>query len=336
MKKIRLLILPLVLLFFSCEVVLDYDKGNVIIDGVTVNALAVSDTVFTATISKSYPFYRLDAIVNSDEFFRYEGAQFNQFDDFFRDSAVVKDALVELVVNDTDIYGMTYDSKTLTYNSSYIPQEGDKVVMSVQTKEFPEAKSDIHIPVSQKIKIVSWEKVYSPNYDRIVADDFYDYPGKDTVARITLRISDPANEENFYMLKVRGGATASLSDGTPYYYYNDIFTSSDIIFSDQQLVKGYRGWPAYFSNVFSDHFFNGQEYEFTVESRLRKFADGKNYVIVELQSINQEFYNYLKSTMLYRISDQDSYSEPIIIYSNVENGWGIFGGVSTDRHVVYL
>lgn len=336
MKKIRLLILPLVLLFFSCEVVLDYDKGNVIIDGVTVNALAVSDTVFTATISKSYPFYRLDAIVNSDEFFRYEGAQFNQFDDFFKDSAVVKDAFVELTVNDVYTYRMTYDPQTLAYSSSYIPQEGDKVVMSVQTKEFPEAKSDIHIPVSQKIKIVSWEKVYSPNYDRIVADDFYDYPGKDTVARITLRISDPANEKNFYMLKVRGGATASLSDGTPYYYYNDIFTSSDIIFSDQQLVKGYRGWPAYFSNVFSDHFFNGQEYEFTVESRLRKFADGKNYVIVELQSINEEFYNYLKSTMLYRISDQDSYSEPIIIYSNVEDGWGIFGGVSTDRHVVYL
>lgn len=118
--------------------------------------------------------------------------------------------------------------------------------------------------------------------------------------------------------------------------HNDIFSSADIIFKDEQLTKENRGWPAYFSNVFSDQLFNGREYEFTVESRLRKGTAGSNYVVVELQSITGDLYSYLKSVMLYRITPQDSYTEPIMIYSNIEGGWGIFGGVSTDRHIISL
>ncbi|MFA7136482.1 MAG: DUF4249 family protein, partial [Bacteroidales bacterium] len=111
---------------------------------------------------------------------------------------------------------------------------------------------------------------------------------------------------------------------------------ADIIFKDEQLNKGYRGWPAYFSNIFSDHLFNGKDYEFIVESRLRKGDEGTNYIVVELQSITKELYYYLKSIMLYRITEQDAYTEPISIYSNIEDGWGILGAVSSDTHYLRL
>ncbi|MDD4657239.1 MAG: DUF4249 family protein, partial [Bacteroidales bacterium] len=45
---------------------------------------------------------------------------------------------------------------------------------------------------------------------------------------------------------------------------------------------------------------------------------------------------YLKSTMLYRITEQDAYTEPISIYSNIEDGWGILGAVSSDTHYLRL
>jgi len=54
-------------------------------------------------------------------------------------------------------------------------------------------------------------------------------------------------------------------------------------------------------------------------------------VMVELQAITPEFYRYLKSVELYRVTESDAFSEPIQIYSNVKNGWGIFGSLSSQR-----
>ncbi len=336
MKKLKFIyILPLLLSMAGCEKIIEFDQGNILIDGITINALAVSDTVFTASISKAFPFYSMKAL-EGDVFWIYDGSLEGQYEQLYKDSALIKDAIVQLSINDTQQYKMTYDSDTYTYKSTYIPKGGDRLMMSVESIDFPIAKSEIQIPHSQKIEIISYEKAYSPNNDRIVEGDMFDYMGQDTIARITLKIYDPAQSQNFYRLKVRGYALSYYDNGDLAYMHNDIYTSEDAIFKDVQLDKGYRGWPAYFSNVFSDQLFNGKEYEFTVESRLRKGDPGTNHVVVELQSITKELYYYLKSTMLYRIIPQDAYTEPIMIYSNIENGWGILGGVNTDRHVILL
>lgn len=336
MKKLKFIyILPLLLSMAGCEKIIEFDQGNILIDGITINALAVSDTVFTASISKAFPFYSMKAL-EGDVFWIYDGSLEGQYEQLYKDSALIKDAIVQLSVNDTQQYKMTYDSDTYTYKSTYIPKGGDRLMMSVESIDFPIAKSEIQIPHSQKIEIISYVKTYSPNNDRIVEGDMFDYMGQDTIARITLKIYDPAQSQNFYRLKVRGYALSYYDNGDLAYMHNDIYTSEDAIFKDVQLDKGYRGWPAYFSNVFSDQLFNGKEYEFTVESRLRKGDPGTNHMVVELQSITKELYYYLKSTMLYRITPQDAYTEPILIYSNIENGWGILGGVNTDRHVILL
>lgn len=336
MRIPKFLFMPILFSFlFRCEEIVEFNNDSTLVGGITINALAVGDTIFSASVSKSYPFYKMD-VMSGDVFWMYEGSQMEQYDKFFKDSAVIKDAVIQLSVNGTAQYTMNYDKETLTYKSTYIPQAGDKITMRVESPFLPPAISETKMPELPKIKVVSWEKVYSVNNSDITEDGMYDHLGKDTVARITLRIADPENERNFYRLKVRGYAMSSYSDGEVVYMHNDIFNSADVIFKDEQLTKEYRGWPAYFSNVFSDRLFNGAEYEFIVESRLRKGAKGSNYIVVELQAITRELYNYLKSVMLYRVTPQDAYTEPIMIYSNINNGWGILGGVSTDRHVIML
>lgn len=334
MKRLMYILVAFVLAT-SCEKIIDFHHSDVVIDGITINALAVADTVFTASVSKAYPFYKVGAI-SGEGFWIYEGLLQGEYEQFFKDSAIVKDALVKLQVNGTQQYNMKYDPVSYSYKSTYIPKEGDQLKVHVEYGIFPIANAEVQVPQSQKIEVVQWEKVYSKNNYRTDDGDLYDYTGQDTVARVTLRISDSAEESNFYRLKVRGYAHSLYSDGSIAYMHNDIFTSADIIFKDEQLNKGYRGWPAYFSNIFSDHLFNGKDYEFIVESRLRKGDEGTNYIVVELQSITNELYYYLKSTMLYRITEQDAYTEPISIYSNIEDGWGILGAVSSDTHSLRL
>lgn len=58
------------------------------------------------------------------------------------------------------------------------------------------------------------------------------------------------------------------------------------------------------------------------------------WVDIELQSITPDFYHYLNSVWIYRITDRDAYSETVLIHSNVDNGWGIVGALATERHTI--
>ncbi|MBQ2563177.1 MAG: DUF4249 family protein, partial [Muribaculaceae bacterium] len=92
-------------------------------------------------------------------------------------------------------------------------------------------------------------------------------------------------------------------------------------------------WEAGFSNVFDDHLFNGENYTFTVETR-KRYGDNA-HVELELQSLSRDMYYFLKSYLLFRISTDDVYMTPVGLHSNIANGWGIFGTLSYDTHVIY-
>jgi hypothetical protein len=57
-------------------------------------------------------------------------------------------------------------------------------------------------------------------------------------------------------------------------------------------------------------------------------------VMLELQAITPDFYRYLKSVQLFRVAENDAFSEPVQIYSNAIGGWGILGSLSYDRHYI--
>jgi len=130
------------------------------------------------------------------------------------------------------------------------------------------------------------------------------------------------------------------------------------LFVDARLNKNFGGWPAYFSNVFDNTLMQGNDFTFSLDSpkpvplftsyrfRFVENPDGSYTVVtmlkedseiiaprvmVELQAISPDYYRYLKSVELYRITESDAFSEPIQIYSNVKNGWGIFGSLSSQR-----
>ena len=179
---------------------------------------------------------------------------------------------------------------------------------------------------------------------------------------ITCRISD-TGDGGYYRLRVRGVAKGldafthrqGIGDYV-HYVMQDVYFSADELFVDDRLTEGFGGWPAFFSTVFDNSLFRGSERTFTVETpkpNTRWFGeyskgDEMNYwekyllkadeapdlptqVMAELQAISPELYRYLKSAQLYRVSESDAFSEPVQIYSNVKNGWGIFGSLSSSR-----
>lgn len=305
-----------------------------------INALLSPDTTLTVTVTKACSFKDFTI----DEYIDFADYESHNYNDALVKRTVVPTAKVTATVNGSDVYDLKYDAKNFCFQCDYRPKEGDEVTIQASADGYPAVKAQTKVPQHQLIEVVGYEKFYDP-----MSFETDTNTAQDTVARITLRITDPANETNYYRLKVRSAALLIKIDDKEYiydgdtYYFKDSFSSSDVIFKNVSLHKGYGGWAAGMSNVFSDNLINGKTHEFTVETRLResrpvidesRVGQENKWVVVELQSITPEFFNYLNSIWLYRITDRDAYTETVQIYSNVDNGWGIVGALSSEKHII--
>ncbi|MBQ4916844.1 MAG: DUF4249 domain-containing protein [Muribaculaceae bacterium] len=357
--KLRNILISLIMILSmsACEgeIELKTVLGN---DRITINAVVDPDTVVFAFISEATEFDYMSSLAVRADYYTYDQILAPR-DRIFRynsreEKLMLKNANAELIVNDKDVYKMKYDSKYYTYNSEYIPKQGDNIKIRVEllsnssTKDFEDklepVEAEVQLPsTTPRIEVISTELAIKEKeyYEYQVRDDwtkvFTDTYGSDTVMTIRAKIVDPGDEKNFYRLLVRsvGIPNQSYEYLQTKYRCVDDFKSGDMIFYDSDLTKSYGWLPANFSNVFDDELINGKEYEITVETRMRgKCLLAEPYVILELQHLSPDLYYYLKDIEIFRISDFDLYTNPIQIWSNVKGGWGVFGAMTYDTHII--
>lgn len=335
MRKIRitLLLFSVIFLLSSCEKEIEFDKQYD--SGIAIYALAIPGKPFAVRISHSFTVNDNPAVV-----FSHYGEYYDEIDSLYHSQIVIKGASAEILVNGVDRYILHYrDENPYPYICDYIPNAGDVIALTVKAQGFDDVSATATIERPQPVEIVNTQVIYKDNGDdgSIMMDNPLDHFGVDSVMLITLRIDDPVEQHNYYRLKVRGIAEREEMIFPPYktkfWSISDVFTSDDIIFVDNQLTKPFSDWEAGFSNVFDDHLFNGESYTFTVETR-KRYGDNA-HVELELQSLSRDMYYFLKSYLLFRISTDDVYMSPVGLHSNIANGWGIFGTLSYDRHVIY-
>lgn len=355
-----LLVFIVMLSLLACEEEVKLNNKVLRNDRITINGVVDPDTVVFAFITEALDFDYLSSISFRSDYYSYEKVKYSRDRLFFSDSigeeAVLSQAKAELIVNNKDVYAMKYDSKYFTYNSEYIPKQGDNIKIRVESQsnirtdgsvqQLNSVEAEVLLPsTTPRINVISTDLKYKEKeYHEVIewnGDTTYitDLYGADTVMTINMKIIDPGNEKNYYRLLVRSvGASriyaGSYSAAFMTYLCVDDFKSGDKLFYDSDLVKPYGFIPAYFSNVFDDELINGREYEFTVETRMRKQSEITPYVIVELQHLSPDLYYYLKDIEVFRISDFDLYDNPIQINSNVSGGWGVFGAMTYDTHIV--
>ena len=328
-KKLITYIVLLALLC-ACEETIPFNES--VQNEINIFALAVTGQNFKAYISHNLP------IDQGPNFYYLDYSSFcDETETFFKEELVMENANAIIRVNGSASYPLTFNQSELYYSCDYIPNEGDVIEIQVRAEGYPEASAQTKVNKSLELSDLQ----YSVYYDEAASKEEhewmkrfsdYDVYGADSVMAISFSFQDPAGAKNYYRLKVRsvGEYLGFLNDTC--YCVSDVFTSTDPIFHDSQLIKGYGSWEPYFSNVFDDHLIDGDQYTVNVHSRKR--AESPSYTIIELQSISRDLYYFLKSMQLYRISTDDVYSTPIGIYGNIDNGWGIFGSVSKNTYVI--
>lgn len=290
----------------SCEKTLPNDVNDSRITALTVNLAAEYGKPVTATLTLSNTYSRLlDPTYNLSA------------DTKYRQRLIIQGTM-QLTVNGSATYPMTYNESGQNYVSDYIPSEGD--VIGVEAKSsvaVKTAQATCTVPGRPEISLVDYS-IGRNDADSLDAD-------------IRVRITDPAGK-NYYRIIVRTTAGKTIGDGSgvTQYYTDDTFTSDDEVFHDTSIYKSYGSWPAFFSNVFDDKLFDGTTRDIALH--VSRDCDGMECTGMEVrvQSLSKDMYLYMKSYMQYRLrSNYDDGSGSFYIYSNVDNGYGIVGGVAT-------
>ena len=171
-------------------------------------------------------------------------------------------------------------------------------------------------------------EVTMPEVPNVVSFDTVSVDQNNNVISFALVLDDPASRD-FYNLYPRDAMSG--------------FTSSDPVFAEllnfelEELVgesNDYYGYGYY--NVFDDTYFNGKRYTVSMKKAVWGLADSEPFVL-EVSRVDEHLYRYKKTYEAYSESDPNGllgmFTEPVQVYSNVQNGAGIVAAQS--RPVIF-
>jgi hypothetical protein len=234
---------------------------------------------------------------------------------------VPKDAVVNLFENgeflETLAYNPNDSNRTYgTYKGKKLPAPGSEYRLEVLLPGYKKLTARDRVPRTVKIEQLKTE--YYPN-------DF----GQDGQAKFQLWFRDN-QEEEFYILYVfyqtleRTGSEGP--DSLEYRYFSNT-RRIDV----QEAEEDYTG-----GILFSDATFNGQEKILNIDFAAQptsyfddfKFKEAK--LFFELRRISKNNFLYKKTYTSYLKDLNNGFGEPVIVYTNVENGLGIFSSFTRD------
>ncbi len=214
--------------------------------------------------------------------------------------------------------------------TDHLPVQGERYSIEVSTPDFV---SVIHA------EDILPQAVPLSNVDVIVTDSSFNYERYyewGTIQRgwvegfFEITFLDPAMEENYYRMSLYSyDVDYDYVDSTikhiykrSVYYQVEDASIEDQFSSDDNLL-------------FNDFLFDGQKYKIKLSFQEWDVFKGQEFY-VELESLSRTGYLYKKSISEYENASGDPFSEPVRIYSNIENGFGIFAGLSRDQFVFTL
>ncbi len=155
--------------------------------------------------------------------------------------------------------------------------------------------------------------------------------------KLEITINDNPDENDFYFL--------SLSTMMPNYDYSEEpplyigLIETELYFDSEDLVFRNNNSNFHLNNmyghVFTDELFNGSQYTVDIETSLnyRDVNDpelleitAQQIVKIKLLTVNEDIYRYITSYNLNQESEYDPFAQPVQIFTNVENGLGLFSG----------
>lgn len=259
---------------------------------IVLNSVIYPDSLFTVYLSES---------LNADESF------FNEQGEIGYKS--IDNAIVSLY-DGGDFISVLQHTNDGRYIGETLPQFSHQYSIETTANGFPDIITKTELPV--KIPIDSIKLI-----EEIEDEDvFYSL-------RMKIYFTDPPGDNYYYLVVLYNELELNNNN----FALTNIFTSNDPVFVTHIDQKQYY--------IFDDNLFDGQTYsldfDVTTETIYTGLSDTVQYYYY-LCSLNDDYYQYLDSyNRVVATTDPDHnplpLTEPVKFYNNIENGFGIFGGI---------
>lgn len=200
---------------------------------------------------------------------------------------------------------------------------------------------NIEIQVSHNNKRINASAIIPDNPQILSVDTTAIYKtssgAKKKYLRYDLKIKDKGQINNFYRIKIDGAYHYQSSYWNEFEYWTYItrFRSDDAILNngnpentdndDLSIVT----FPPNYYGIFTNTMFKGTEYILIFFVEYPDFLSNdeydKGYLNITLQMISSDLYKYYSSVQRSRYLNEYQMTEPVKIFSNINNGLGIFG-----------
>ena len=160
-----------------------------------------------------------------------------------------------------------------------------------------------------------------------------------------IKIDDDPNVRNYYLISgwteiLNGQHDEGTDDINSYLLPHTGFLTKDINAENKEIISRVDIFTFPLPFVFlTDENFNGENYQLEfgmheLDVTLRPELKTRGHINVK--SVSKEMYDYYKSVTLYQLTSGSGIAEPQPIFTNVENGIGIFGGYTEKKFSVDL
>jgi hypothetical protein len=248
----------------------------------------------------------------------------------------ISDASVELFEEGKSMGFFQYDHSGW-YGIGHKPQAGKTYSIEIDSEKHGLAKADAYIPPTMdpsNIKIL----------DQLMM--------KDTSKSVVLEVSidDPLDEVNYYEIALVATNNDKLYRNDTLIHEHSVMAPVFLEFSG--ISKAEQFLPVSLPSVlFSDVNLNNSVRIYVAYWQIKDLRQGvsefsigsDSYRLIKNDSlflffnhVDQNYYHYRKTLDLQTINQGNPFAEPVTVYSNVNNAFGVFAGYSVSRHEIDL
>lgn len=213
-------------------------------------------------------------------------------------------------------YLLEFDYDCYCYiNADMSPKQNTTYRLEVEADGYPNVYAIDKVPAKPKYEIT--------NFELIGKLDKKSYDGE--LSQFNLVIDDDPNTENYYQLKIFIVNTSGAKERTCSFSVSDPSFLNSLNSTDSE--GSYTGRSAYFT----DELFNGTSKSFFIQHFKPKGIFDHFYI--ELRALSRDLYEFNETRREESATSSNPLfvSEPIFLHSNIENGYGIFGGKSASN-----
>lgn len=288
----------LILLLFSCEKPIDFD-AEIKEPKLVINSFLIADTTLFAHVSKS-----LSVIDNGD-----------------------LDNINDAEVTVYDANGNLLDNLSLYANGIYIshnikPQEGEKYQIKVKKNGFKDVSGIDRVPFKTTL---------------IFHDSASSVYNGENVLKFDLKFNDDISEENYYIIRCIFFEVNYIYDNNNNIVDLTITSRENGFYCIDQSAEGVNDNNYYYKGVYlQDGLFNGSTKNITIYASNYNLGEGSKLRFgFNLETVSENYYKYRLSVERFIETNGNPFAEPVQVFSNIENGFGVVGGVTIDSLKIF-